>query len=252
MQQPYVKLTFENNEEVAEFFRGEKLQNDSVIKKLGKQRPNLNGLAGAEQDQFAQMLEMDKQVYKNLYQAWYNYHLLYERYKKMPSGPVKNAEYNRLKPIAEKLIYLYNRYNARQNDYRTNTTYRVANGVKEWGDNVASKFKSAWNNLVSSLQGLGIAPAVIPIVIGAATLLSIAVVSFFIYKYYKSTQLDVDDSTKLIQSAYALDPEIGKSVANKLAGMYAEAGNGSQNPLAQLGQGAKTALAVAEIGRAHV
>ncbi len=130
-------------------------------------------------------------------------------------------------------------YAYRQADYKTNTAYRVSQYLTAASDRATSLFTNWWHQLTNG-TGLGLAPLSVPVVIAAGAVLTVAVISYFVSRYYSQTTLDYDSLTKRIAEIAETDPALARDVL-KQAGVIQQ--GQSETSLGTVAAGVKWAVA---------
>ncbi len=189
------------------------------------------GIVAPTRENFESMLANDKQIFNMLVtlNIW-----LFRRPQNKTSP--KYSEY--LKLYQTQL----NLYSKRQNDYKTNTLYKISNQITAIKDNVVNFFSDAIKSFGLGDGGLISVP--IAIVIGAT--ISVAVIAYFISSYYTETNTGFAALTKILPELSEKDPKLAKQIVDGVAAQEkTKAESGFFN---QLGQGAKIGISLAGAG----
>lgn len=155
---------------------------------------------------FDKMLKADEEVYANLLQIK---KLIEDHHKSWTAGkPINDVEFKKLQVLEDQYKLIKAKYEARQNDYKTNSVYKFSTTVSKW--------VSDFTDEMASYVGLGAAPIAVPVawVIGIAA--GAAVIAYFCAKYSDETQIDYSDSLKVIAEVAKVNPPLAKAMHNSL------------------------------------
>jgi hypothetical protein len=210
----------------------------------------LNGLGSlgdlSNEDKLKIMLETDKKTYESL-----------ATIRIFLSDPASKSNPNYTKIQASE-VALSQRYNARQDDYKNNTAYKLGAAINEWSDGVTGWFKQTWENISSSgLWGLGAAPLVVPVAIAAGAVLTVSAVAYFVYSYYTETSVDYNEALKTVELLARHNPVLAEKMLDQISavkqneqetGLFNQAGVGLKYGLIAAGVGV-AALATYGVGK---
>ena len=178
------------------------------------------------QAKFKEMLNNDVVVYANIIKLTrflIAEQVRFQKFNKLnqdashPDSPFKSKEeasirYAAYKRIQPKLMAMRTRYNARQNDYKTNKAYKLGNSIKEWGGGMARTLKGWWNSIAgaaSSLKGLGEPLSLtVAAVVATGAVISVAIVAFFVNKYFTETYSDLVAGQEAIAEVNKTNPPL--------------------------------------------
>ena len=209
------------------------------------------------EQKFIKMLATDRQLYANIVKMKA---LVAE--KRKPITEYKAGARNRFKNGTEANKYIkefnasatkYNdilkSYLERQNDYRTNTLYKLGNKITEYTDKTTNYFKSLWNSVS---DGLGAFPLAVPVAIAAGATISTIAIAYFVKSYYEKTLVDYNDSLTTISELAKVDPVLANKALDKLNEIQTEQQKAISESgiFSNIGKGLKTGLTILSIGAA--
>lgn len=138
---------------------------------------------------------------------------------------------------------LAQRYHDRQTDYRTNTAYKVSQWLTDASDRATQAVRDWWQRITGG-TGLGLVPLAAPVVLVAGAVLSIAVVSYFVSRYYSQTTLDYDSLIKQAAEIAKTDPALAQQILATAAAIQEEQ---STSSLGTAAEGIKWGVAAAAV-----
>jgi hypothetical protein len=194
---------------------------------------SLGAIVAPTKENFEKMLATDKQIFNMLVtlNVW-----LFRR----PNNKT-NPKYNEYLALYQRE---FKKYSARQNDYRTNSLYKLGNKITEWKDKAVHFFSNTIGSLFKGLGDGGLVSVPVAIVIGAT--ISVAALTYFIYAYFTETNTGYNALIKVLPELSAKDPELAKKIVEGVGvneNIKAESGFFSQ-----IGKGAKIGITVAVTG----
>jgi hypothetical protein len=212
---------------------GHVIPETEIVSQLVHQTRNLNGLGELSNDEkLNKMLAVDKKTYEMLVSM--------DVFLRDPKSQT-NPNYAAIKKSFEGLR---ERYNARQDDYKNNSIHKLGQSITEYADKAIEWFKSI--SSMSPLFGLGAAPLVVPVAIATGAVLTVSVVTYFVYKYYSETSVDYNEALKTVELLARHNPELAEEMLKKISAVKKnEQETGLFN---QVGTGLKWGIAVVSLG----
>lgn len=197
----------------------------------------------SEESQFSEMLDKDKELFTKITQG----ESLLKSYKaKIDTqgglSVVSSAVRYHYQTLESRLLALRDSYNQRQDDIQNNTFYNIGQSLESAGDAVIDWSVGLWNDS-KKFFGLGepiTAVLIIPAIYGAAAVISVLAISYFVSSYYEKSLVDYDEGFALVAEMYKTDPAKAREMERALR--KAKRAQDASSITGSIGSGIKTAL----------